>query len=302
LYQEGVIVPPVKLIEAGRTNEALLALFCRNVRTPEERRGDLEAQLAANEVGVRRLRELLDAHGAGAVRARIEAARAQSERATRELLATLPAGEYPFEDWLDDDGCGGRELAIRLTVTVGEGRVRFDFTGTAPQSRGPLNAPLAVPEEVPFNAGCFAPIEVVAPDGSLVNARPPAAVAGGNVETSQRIVDVALGALAAALPGRIPAASQGTMSAAGPGVPAPARFRRRGGAPRRRWAGARSRAARRCPGHAARRAAAPRAVRPGGGPARSPRTEPARSAGRRAAPPPSGQDDAGRSRRHAGPH
>jgi N-methylhydantoinase B len=225
LYGEGMIVPPIRLVEGGRMNEAALALFLRNVRTPQERRGDLEAQLAANEVGVRRLRELLAAHGPGEVQARIEAARLRSERATRELLATLPAGEYAFEDWLDDDGQGTRDLPIRVQLTVGGGRIRFDFAGTAPQSRGPVNAPLAVthaavtyailcllPEEVPFNAGCFAPIEVAAPEGCLVNPRPPAAVAGGNVETSQRIVDAALGALAAALPDRIPAASQGTMN------------------------------------------------------------------------------------------
>jgi N-methylhydantoinase B len=225
LYGEGVIVPPLKLVEGGRVNEAVLALFCRNVRTPVEREGDLAAQLAANEVGARRFSELLEAHGTGQVRARIEAARARSERATRELLAALPAGEYAFEDWLDDDGQGTRDLMIRVAVTVGEGRIRFDFSGTAPQSRGPLNAPLAVthaavtyavlcllPEEVPFNAGCFAPIEVVAPEGCLVNPRPPAAVAGGNVETSQRMVDAVLGALAGALPERVPAASQGTMN------------------------------------------------------------------------------------------
>ncbi len=225
LYQEGMIVPPLKLVDAGRMNAALLEFFCRNVRTPAERRGDLAAQLAANEIGARRLGELLAAYGAAEVGARIVAARERSERATRELLSTMPAGEFSFEDWLDDDGQGTRNLPICLTVTLGGGRVRFDFTGTAPQSRGPLNAPLAVthaavtyavlcllPEEVPFNAGCFAPIEVVAPDGCLVNPRPPAAVAGGNVETSQRIVDVAFGALAGALPGQIPAASQGTMN------------------------------------------------------------------------------------------
>lgn len=225
LFQEGMIVPPVKLVEGGRINEALLELFCRNVRTPVERRGDLGAQRAANETGARRLRELLDAYGAAEVQARIESARARSERATRELLAALPPGEYWFEDWLDDDGAGARDLRIRLAVTLGAGGVRFDFTGTAPQTRGPMNAPLAVtraavtyailcllPEEVPFNDGCFAPIAVLAPEGSLVNPRPPAAVAGGNVETSQRIVDVALGALAGALPERIPAASQGTMN------------------------------------------------------------------------------------------
>jgi N-methylhydantoinase B len=225
VFQEGMIVPPLKLVDAGRLNEAVLELFCRNVRTPDERRGDLAAQLAANETGARRVRELLETHGVAEVQARIAAARAQSERATRELLAALPPGEYRFEDWLDDDGQGARDLPIRLAVTIGGGRVRFDFTGTAPQSRGAVNAPLAVtrsavtyailcllPEEVPFNDGCFAPIEVEAPPGCLVNARPPAAVAGGNVETSQRIVDAAFGALAQALPERIPAASQGTMN------------------------------------------------------------------------------------------
>jgi N-methylhydantoinase B len=225
LYQEGVIVPPVKLVDDGRLNEPLLELFCRNVRTPAERRGDLRAQLAANETGARRLRELLETHGTAEVETRIHAARDRSEQATRELLTALPAGDYTFEDYLDDDAQGTRDLPIRVRVTLGGGSVRFDFTDSAPQSRGPLNAPLAVtrsavtyvilcllPEDVPLNHGCLAPIEVIAPAGSLVNPWPGAAVAGGNVETSQRIVDVALGALAGALPERIPAASQGTMN------------------------------------------------------------------------------------------
>src|SRR5205085_10987382 len=133
-------------------------LFCRNVRTPAERRGDLAAQLAANETGAKRLRELLDAHGVAEVQARIAAARAQSERAMRELLAAVPSGEYQFEDYLDDDGCGTRDLPIRLVVTIGEGGVRFDFTGTAPQTRGPVNAPLAVTHSaVTYTILCLLP-------------------------------------------------------------------------------------------------------------------------------------------------
>lgn len=225
LYQEGVIVPPVKLLEEGRLNEALVALFCRNTRTPRERRGDLAAQIAANETGIRRLRELLATYGPEQLARRIRDARSHSERAVRALLAAIPSGDYSFTDTLDDDGFGNGPVPIAATVRARGDRVQVDFTGSAPQQPGPINAPLAVthsavyycvlcllPEEVALNDGCFAPIEVVAPEGSVVNARPPAAVAGGNVETSQRIVDTVFGALAAALPERIPAASQGTMN------------------------------------------------------------------------------------------
>src|SRR5204863_8597407 len=141
------------------------------------------------------------------------------------LLADLPDGEYGFEDALDDDGQDGGPVPIRVAVTVRGSRLRADFTGTAPQCRGAINATLAVThaavtycvlclleEDVPLNSGCFRPLEVVAPPGSVVNASPPAAVAAGNVETSQRIVDTVLGALAQAVPDRIPAASQGTMN------------------------------------------------------------------------------------------
>jgi N-methylhydantoinase B len=225
LYQEGMIVPPLRLAHAGRPNEALLELLCRNVRTPEERRGDLAAQLAANQTGAARFGELLDHYGTEEVRRRIAAARARSERAVRALLKTLPEGDYPFTDLLDGDGFGAKSLPIQITSHVRDGQIRFDFAGTAPQQRGGVNAPLAVTlsaayyvvlcllgEELELNEGCFGPIEVVAPPGCLVNAQPPAAVAAGNVETSQRIVDTLLGSLAPALPERIPAASQGTMN------------------------------------------------------------------------------------------
>jgi N-methylhydantoinase B len=225
IYQEGVIVPPLKLVEAGRRNEAVLDLLCRNVRTPRERRGDLAAQVAANETGIRRFRELLAAHGPEALAARVAEARQQSEAAMRALLATLPSGDYAFTDALDDDGEGSGPVPITVTLRARGSDLEADFAGSAAQQRGAINAPLAVthsavlycllcllPEEISFNAGCFAPIRITAPEGSVVNARPPAAVAGGNVETSQRIVDAVFGALAQALPDRVPAASQGTMN------------------------------------------------------------------------------------------
>jgi N-methylhydantoinase B len=225
IYQEGLIVPPVKLLEAGRTNEGVLDLLCRNVRTPDERRGDLAAQIAANETGIRRFQELLTVHGTAEVALRIAEARSRSEVAVRSLLASMPPGEYRFTDALDDDGSDSEHVPIVVTVRVGADGVEVDFTGSAAQRQGAINAPRAVthsavyycflcmlPEEVSLNAGCFAPIAIRAPEGSVVNARTPAAVAGGNVETSQRIVDAVFGALAQAMPDRVPAASQGTMN------------------------------------------------------------------------------------------
>ena len=225
IYQEGVILPPVRLVAAGRLNEELLALLCRNVRTPDERRGDLLAQLAANETGIRRFHELLARYGLDELEHRIREARLAAENAVRTLLRELPRGRFTFTDWLDDDGHGSGPLPITVTVVAEGDRLVVDFTGSAPQQRGSINATLAVThsavyyvvitllgEGVPLNQGCFAPIEVIAPPGSIVHALPPAAVAAGNVETSQRIVDTVYGALARALPDRVPAASQGTMN------------------------------------------------------------------------------------------
>lgn len=232
LYQEGIIIPPVKLYDAGRLNEDLLRLILRNVRTPDERRGDLAAQRAAHAVGERRLQELVTAHGRGEVLAYAAHLQAYSERLTRAAIVTWPEGVYPFEDVIElvewDAGAAQATLSlvpIRVSVLIRGDTVTFDFSGTGPAVNGALNTVLSITQsacwyvvrclvgdEVPINAGCFAPVRVIAPAGSLVNALPPAAIAGGNVETSQRIVDVALGALAQALPGRIPAASQGTMN------------------------------------------------------------------------------------------
>jgi len=223
LFGEGLVLPPVRLVRAGVLDRDLLAVICANSRTPDERRGDLEAQLAAHHTGAERLLELL-APDPAAFLALGDDLIQYTERLARAALAALPAGTYSFEDALDDDGQGSGPLPIAVTLTVGGGEIEADFHGTAPQAAGGVNAPLAVTQaavyyvvacllgDVPLNAGTFAPVAVVAPEGTLVNPRPPAAVAAGNVETSQRIVDVVLGALAAALPDRVPAASQGTMN------------------------------------------------------------------------------------------
>ncbi|MFN3648370.1 MAG: hydantoinase B/oxoprolinase family protein [Armatimonadota bacterium] len=225
IYQEGVIIPPLRLLERGRLNEELLELICRNVRTPRERRGDFDAQLAANETGLRRFGELLERYGAAQLRARAAAARRRTARAVERVIAGLPAGTLRFEDVLDDDGRGSGPLPVRVSVERSGRGVVVDFTGTAAQQPGSVNAPFAVtcsavyyslicllPRHVELNQGALEPIRIVAPEGSLVNPRPPASVAAGNVETSQRITDVVLGALAQAFPDRLPAASQGTMN------------------------------------------------------------------------------------------
>ncbi len=225
IYQEGVIIPPIKLWEAGQPNRAALALLLRNVRTPEERRGDLAAQVAANRTAARRLEELCARYGLPAVEAHIDALIAYAERITRATIAAIPDGVYRFTDYLDDDGVGDEPIPIAATVTVAGSDLTVDFTGTAPEAAGSVNAVASVaksavyyvvrclmPADAPSNAGTFAPVTVIAPPGTVVNARPPRPVAGGNVETSQRITDVVLGALAQALPDVIPAASQGTMN------------------------------------------------------------------------------------------
>jgi N-methylhydantoinase B len=224
IFQEGLILPPVRLVRRGVEVKEVATLVLANVRTPDERRGDLLAQVAANAVGERRLREIWARLGPSRAGAFAEALLTYSERFTREAIREIPDGAYRHQETLEPPP-GGRPPAIRVTLRVrGESAV-VDFTGTDPQLTEPLNAVPSivrsavhyvfrclVPEDVPFNAGCMRPVRVVIPEGCLLNARPPAPVAGGNVETSQRVVDVLLGALARALPERIPAASQGTMN------------------------------------------------------------------------------------------
>ncbi|HEX8918432.1 MAG TPA: hydantoinase B/oxoprolinase family protein [Chloroflexota bacterium] len=227
IFQEGLIIPPLLLVERGKTNEALLDLLIRNVRTPEERRGDLRAQLAAQRVGEERLVELADRYGVSACRVHGRALQSYAERTMRLLIRKIPPGKYTWTDWLDGDGQTDDPVRIQVSVRrdSGEDCLEVDFSGSAKQCRGSVNTVLAVTTaatlyvlrclhtaDSPVNAGSLVPLSIIAPPGLVVSARPPAAVAAGNVETSQRIVDVLFGALAQALPERCPAASQGTMN------------------------------------------------------------------------------------------
>ncbi len=225
VFQEGIRVPPVKLVSHDAVVSDVLKLILANVRTPAEREGDLTAQIASNRTGERRLLGMAVKYGGDEVQAYMGHLQRYAERMTREAISRIPDGSYAFEDAMDDDGQGHGPLPIAVTITIAGDEARIDFTGTAPQTLGGVNAIYAitlsavmycfriiVPFAIPSNYGTIQPLEVVAPEGSLVNARLPAAVAGGNVETSQRIVDVVLGALAQAIPERIPAASYGTMS------------------------------------------------------------------------------------------
>lgn len=225
LYQEGVIIPPLKLAEAGHLNQGLMGLLLANVRTPQERAGDLRAQMAANHKGVERVGELVAKYGQDEVEHYMSGLLSYAERMTRRLIQDLPDGTYTFRDRMDDDGVDPEPAEIAVAITIQGDEAIVDFTGTSPQRKGSINAVYAITLsatyyvfrsliglDIPSNSGCLEPIKLIAPEGSLVNARPPAAVAGGNVETSQRITDVLLGALAQACPDRVPAASQGTMN------------------------------------------------------------------------------------------
>jgi N-methylhydantoinase B len=234
IYQEGLIIPPVRLARGGQTCQAVLDLILRNVRTPDERRGDLAAQMAAHQVGAQRLQDIVVRYGLEEALGYAHGLLAYAERLTRAAISQIPDGVYSFADELDDDGTPGSPGAasspqgaprIKVTVTIQGDSMTVDFTGSSPAVAGPLNAVRAITEsatwyvarcvagaDVPANSGTFSPVHVVVPRGSLLDADPPHAVAGGNVETSQRIVDVVLGALAQALPDLIPAASLGTMN------------------------------------------------------------------------------------------
>ena len=218
IYQEGLRIPPVKLYAGGDRNDDVFEVILANTRTPDERRGDLRAQAAANETGRARLQALFDRHGDATTRAAFTELKDYAERRMREELAA-------FEDVLDDDGRGTTDLPVVATVTIAEDAVTVDFTGTADQVPGPVNAVRAVTAsatyfavravtdpDIPPNHGCYRPITIETPAGSLVDADPPAAVVGGNLETSQRVTDVVLGAFADAAPDRVPAAGQGTMN------------------------------------------------------------------------------------------
>lgn len=225
VFEEGIRIPPVKIMERGRVARDVLALVLGNVRTAQEREGDLTAQMAACRIGERRLGEIVAKYGPGEVAVYRRHLLDYSARMMRQVLRRIPKGLYRAKDFLDDDGIDSKPLRIEVAIRVRDARVEVDFSGSAPQCAGSVNAVRAIAysavfyvfrclldEQVPATSGLMRPIRVIAPQGTIVNARPPAAVAGGNVETSQRIVDTLLRALARAIPLRIPAASQGTMN------------------------------------------------------------------------------------------
>jgi N-methylhydantoinase B len=225
IFQEGLRIPPVKIFRRGEINRDVMSLLLANVRTPEERQGDLAAQIAACRIGERRVREIVAKYGKREVRTYGGYLLDYSAAMMRAALRDLRPGTYRAEDFLDDDGVTDEPLRIKVRIRIARGRAEVDFTGSSPQCAGNVNAVEAIAisavyyvfrcllsEDVPATSGLMAPIRVMAPAGTIVNARPPAAVAGGNVETSQRMVDTLLRALAKAAPARIPAASQGTMN------------------------------------------------------------------------------------------
>jgi N-methylhydantoinase B/oxoprolinase/acetone carboxylase alpha subunit len=225
IYQEGIRIPPVLLVERGAVSRPLLDLILANVRTPVEREGDLMAQMMSIERGRARLLDAVGRYGIARVERNLAGLRDYSERMMRERIERLPSGVYDFADALDSDGVSDHPVRIAVRVTIAGGQASVDFSGSDPQAAGPVNANHAVTmsavsyvfrcllsEDVPFTAGLMRPIDVVNPPGLVTNARPPAAMAAGNVETSQRITDVLLGALAQADPMAIPAASSGTMN------------------------------------------------------------------------------------------
>jgi len=223
IFQEGIIIPPVRLVRGGEYVLDVLELLLANVRTPAIRRGDLRAQIAANQIAEQRIGELMERRGKETVLAAFDEIISYTERRTREVVRNLPDGEYSAEDFMEGDGTVDEDIPIRVKITIREDSMSIDFSGTADAVGGNVNCPLAVtrsacyfalrvllPDDVPANAGTYAPLDIEAPYGSLVNARSPSAVVAGNVETSSRIADTVLWALSDAT--KLPAQGQGTMN------------------------------------------------------------------------------------------
>jgi N-methylhydantoinase B len=223
VYQEGLIIPPVRLVRGGEYVDDVLDLVLANVRTPAIRRGDLRAQIAGNRIAEERIGELIERRGEEIVLAAFDEVIAYTERRTREAVRDLPDGDYRAEDAMEGDGILDEDIPVRAKVTINGDSITIDFAGTAEAVPGNVNCPLPVtrsacyfalrvllPKDIPANAGTYAPLEIKAPKGSLVNAQSPSAVVAGNVETSNRIADTVLAALSGAAD--LPAQGQGTMN------------------------------------------------------------------------------------------
>jgi N-methylhydantoinase B len=228
IFSEGLVIPPVRLVAAGEPVADVLDLICANTRTPELRRGDFRAQIAANELAGERLAELIERRGLEVVLDAFGEVIAYTERRTREAIAALPDGEYTAASEIEGDGVTDDDIPIQVALTVDGDGMTIDFDGTAPAVAGNVNCPMAVTRsacffalrlllapDVPANAGTYAPLELRVPEGCLLDARRPSAVVAGNVETSQRVADTVMAALAKATAGSdvvLPAQGTGTMN------------------------------------------------------------------------------------------
>ena len=225
LHEEGVIIPPTKIIQQGEMQQAVVNRLMQAMRNPVESMGDFSAQISANKRGLLRLEELVNQRGIDAYLKNLHELNQYAQRLARDALTAVPDGEYDFEDVMDDDGLGHTDIVIKVNLIIKSGQIAADFTGTSKQVAGNINCPLSVaaaavyyvfrclmPAQTPACAGSFKSISIKAPQGCLLNANRPAAVAAGNVETSTRIVDVVIGALAKAIPEKMAAASHGSMN------------------------------------------------------------------------------------------
>ncbi len=225
IEEEGLLIPPQRIARQGRVDRAAVARIVSATRNAVDAAGDLQAQMACNRRGVERLTQLVESLGQDGYTAALAALNRYAEKLARSVLRRLKPGSHVFRDVMESDGIGRDPAIIEVRLRLSAGLLEVDFSGSSGQVAGNINAPLPVtvaavwyvfrclmPAQAPACEGCFRPLRVIAPEGSLLNARSPAAVAAGNVETSSRVVDVMLGALAQALPDEIPAASQGTMN------------------------------------------------------------------------------------------
>ena len=225
LEEEGIIIPPTHLLRDFKVDEHIFASIIDNLQHGDQARGDFSAQISANQAGLDRLAELITPLGNTGFAEALVALNDYAARLASAALADIPDGDYAFSDVMDDDGLGNEDLVIKVNIKVHGSDIEIDFTGTAAQAEGNINCPLSVaaagvyyvfrcllPAHTPACAGSFRQLTLRAPKGCLLNAERPAAVAAGNVETSTRVVDVIMGALAQAIPDRIPAASHGSMN------------------------------------------------------------------------------------------
>ncbi len=225
IFQEGINIPPIKLVKIGKVDEEILNFIKNNVRTPEEREGDFKSQISANLTGIKRLKELCENYSLDTVKFYGKELISYAEKYMKSIIENIPDGIYEAEDFIEDDGIDSTDIKIHVSINVKGDRCKVDFSKSDKQVKGALNAVYAITasavyyvfralakEDIPTNAGCFRPIKIITEKGTIVDATFPSAVSAGNVETSQRVVDVVLKALSKALPQEIPAASQGTMN------------------------------------------------------------------------------------------